>query len=459
MKTIGLKHRIVKGISANLASQITNAAIQLVSLPIFLKYWGTDLYGEWLILSSIPIYLSMSDIGFGVAAANEMTMKIAQDKEKEALSVFQSIWLIVSITSIIFALIAILGVNFIPLKQWLNISRMTNKETVIVFSLLIIHVLAGIQASFLTSGFRCEGNYAIGVHCYTVSRFCEYLVLLLAVTLGANPPIAALSFMLTRIFFVLIVRAILKYKSPWIIYGYKYANVNNIKKLTKPALASMGFPLSTALSNQGSLIIIGSFFNPSSVVVFSVLRTVSRIVIQLIGIVRNTISPEISSAYGKRDLNLVKKIHRNACQISFYLALSSVLILVIKGDWLLKKWTVGQIEIDLTLFYLFLLIIIVSSLWYVSITVLTATNNHEKVTISYLVINAFSLALAVLLIPIFDIKGMVLSLLIAEISIAFIVISNSLKMLNESFLTYIKMLIMPSEVLIEAKKALYLLFH
>jgi O-antigen/teichoic acid export membrane protein len=106
-----------------------------------------------------------------------------------------------------------------------------------------------------------------------------------------------------------------------------------------------------------------------------------------------------------------------------------------------------------------LLIIIVSSLWYVSITVLTATNNHEKVTISYLVINAFSLALAVLLIPIFDIKGMVLSLLIAEISIAFIVISNSLKMLNESFLTYIKMLIMPSEVLIEAKKALYLLFH
>ena len=80
MKTISLKNRIIKGISANLVSQVINAAIQLVSLPIFLKYWGADLYGEWLILSSIPIYLSMSDIGFGVAAANEMTMKIAQNK-------------------------------------------------------------------------------------------------------------------------------------------------------------------------------------------------------------------------------------------------------------------------------------------------------------------------------------------------------------------------------------------
>ncbi len=455
MNTTGLKNRIIKGISANLVSQVTNAVIQLISLPIFLKYWGADLYGEWLILSSIPIYLSMSDIGFGVAAANEMTMKIAQEKKKEALSVFQSIWLIVSIASIIFALIAILGVNFIPIKQWLNISKMTNKETIMVFSLLIIHVLAGIQASFLTSGFRCEGNYALGVHCYTASRFCEYLVLLLAITLGANPPIAALSFMITRIFFVIIVRAILKSKSPWIIYGYKYASLKNIKKLAKPALASMGFPLSTAISNQGSLIIIGSFLNPASVVIFSALRTVSRIVTQLIAMVRNTVSPEISSAYGKRDLNLVRKIHRNACQISFYLALGAVFVLLVKGEWLLKKWTVGQLQIDNTLFHLFLLIIIVSSLWYVSITVLTATNNHEKVTASYLIINILSLGLATVLIPLFNIKGMVLSLLVAEIGIAIIVIYNSLKMIKEPFFTYIKTLIIPGEVLVETKKALF----
>lgn len=60
-----IRRRLIKGLSANAFSQVVNIAIQLTSVPIFLHFWGVDLYGKWLIVSSIPAYLSMSDIGFG----------------------------------------------------------------------------------------------------------------------------------------------------------------------------------------------------------------------------------------------------------------------------------------------------------------------------------------------------------------------------------------------------------
>ncbi len=37
------------------------AAIQLVSVPVFLHFWGPKLYGEWLVLSAIPVYLGFTD--------------------------------------------------------------------------------------------------------------------------------------------------------------------------------------------------------------------------------------------------------------------------------------------------------------------------------------------------------------------------------------------------------------
>ena len=71
--------------------------IQLVQVPVFLHFWSVPLYGEWMIVTSIPAYLSFSNIGFGNVAGNEMTMLVAAEDREGALRVFESCWWLIAI--------------------------------------------------------------------------------------------------------------------------------------------------------------------------------------------------------------------------------------------------------------------------------------------------------------------------------------------------------------------------
>jgi len=69
-----MKRRIIAGMGANSFGMAITIGIQLISLPLFLHYWNTSTYGVWLMLSAIPAYLSMADVGMVTAAGNRMNM-------------------------------------------------------------------------------------------------------------------------------------------------------------------------------------------------------------------------------------------------------------------------------------------------------------------------------------------------------------------------------------------------
>ena len=55
--------RLFRGIGANFLGQIINIASRIVLVPLFLLAWGADIYGEWLLLSSMVAYLSLTEMG------------------------------------------------------------------------------------------------------------------------------------------------------------------------------------------------------------------------------------------------------------------------------------------------------------------------------------------------------------------------------------------------------------
>ena len=71
--------RILHGLGANAYGQLVVIVIQLAGVPILLRAWGMQLYGEWLILAAIPTYLSMADLGFSQSAATTRPCKPRAD--------------------------------------------------------------------------------------------------------------------------------------------------------------------------------------------------------------------------------------------------------------------------------------------------------------------------------------------------------------------------------------------
>ena len=123
-----LKNRLIKGIGANAYGQAITVLIQLVSIPLFIQHWGVSLYGEWLILSALPAYLSMSDFGLGAVAGNSMVIKMAQNDKAGALAIYRSVSCFNAGMSLFILLLSIVLLFMSDLTQALGIHQLTSMD-------------------------------------------------------------------------------------------------------------------------------------------------------------------------------------------------------------------------------------------------------------------------------------------------------------------------------------------
>jgi O-antigen/teichoic acid export membrane protein len=435
--------RFLRGVGANAFGQVITIIIQVVSIPIFIQFWGIDLYGEWLVLFSISSYLVLSDLGFSTAAANEMTLRISQGKYEEALTIFQSTWLLISTVSATCILLVSAIIWWLPLSQWLNFSHISSPNAAGVILLMILQVFMFQQVALSVAGYQCEGNYASGMLYLHLVRLLEFVAIAIAVSLGMKPLGVALVYAGTTTIGALLMGISLQHRNPWITYGYKHVSRKALKELSLPAIAFMGFPLASILSTQGIILMIGALLSPAAVVIFSTQRTLSRLAWQILNLITNSVMPELSIAFGQKDLTLARKLHRSACKAALWLALLSVSGLALSGPWIIDIWTHGRVSFDAKLFHIMLAIIVVNSLWSTSQAVLMAVNQHQQIALRYVIGSGVAILLALQLTPIWGMYGAAASLLAIDIAMFFYVIKESLRLLNENSSKFIKEIIVP----------------
>jgi hypothetical protein len=109
-----IKRRLILGFVANWVSKLSASVVQLAQVPVFLHFWSVPLYGEWMIVSSIPAYLSFSNIGFGSVAYNEMTISIGAGDRERALRVFQSCWWLIIVLCSAVGVVLGLALYYLP---------------------------------------------------------------------------------------------------------------------------------------------------------------------------------------------------------------------------------------------------------------------------------------------------------------------------------------------------------
>jgi O-antigen/teichoic acid export membrane protein len=427
-----VRNRLIRGFGATALGPVITAFVQIVSVPIFLHFWGAKMYGEWLILSAIPSYLVLSDLGFGNVAANDMTMRVAAGDRDGALETFQSTWALILIISVVVGL-AVLGVIwFLPVAQWLNISSLSAIEVRSIFTLFLVEMLFVVQSSLINAGFRCDGNYAYGMFFTNMVRIAEFGVTVSAVALGARPLKVVGILVVTRACGTLVMGWRMVRKSPWLRFGIANAQFISIRRLASPAFAFMAFPAGNALSVQGMVVMIGVVLGPLAVTAFSTMRTLTRFSFQIVTVIAATIWPELSAAYGAHQWSVARKLHRFACQASLGFSVLSVIGLLFFGQSIIHIWTHGRVAFDSTTFELLLLVIVANAFWYTSSVVPLAANRHEKLALFYLFGSAGSLGLAYLFESHFGLPGAALALLFFESVTGVYTLRRSLEILSDS---------------------------
>jgi len=435
------KRRLFWSFLSSLVSRLSSTLIQLIQLPVFLHYWAMPVYGDWLIVTAVPTYLSFSTTGFGTVAGNEMTMMFARGDRESALRVFQSCWVLIAglCSSIILLLSGAL--YFLPAARLLGIGNLPETDTKWIIFYLGVSVLLGQLEQLLQSAYRSIGRYPFGTFVKSLMSLTAFGLTLVAVALHHGPRMVALVYAVANVAGTIFFTLLVKRDIPWIEFGTRYASVAKVRELVRPALAYMCLPLGNSLNLAGTQMAVNYAMGSTSVVIFSAARTISRGALQMVQMVNSTFEPEMTIAYGAGKIDLVRSLHRRACQLALAVALVIVTGLITVGPLFLTHWSHGHVPPSRGLLSILLLVVVFFALWSTSSTLMTATNQHQKLAVVYVVATAFTCGVCFLLAHWRGLYGAAAALLVSELAMNVYVLPASLRIARDTFTAFMASLL------------------
>lgn len=424
---------ILKNIGAGSLTVFINIVFQLLSVPIFLKFWGVNLYGEWIVFTSITAYFSITDIGLSTVTSNDFSINYAREKYKKCnILLNNNIFFIVFIFTLIFITLFIIC-SFVNLSKVLNFTILSENEVEFGMLLLIIQVFLGMLSNLLNSIYRAIHSFARGMMIDNIIRIMENLVLISGVILKISFVNLLFLYILPRL-----IGLFFKYIDSKRYYNLKinikYFDKGEFKKIIIPSLSFFSFPVGNSIILQGFTLLVSFLMGTTAVVVFNTTRTLVNFIKTGLSLVANSVWPEFSLAYGIDDKISMKKMFRSTVSISLYLSFILSLFLLVFGKMIYIFWTNEKIDLDYTLLVTFVITIITNTIWYSASIALAATNNHKTYSLYYLVSSALSLIIGYIMLRLFqDLSYLPLSLLIIDCFLIGIVLKQSFTIVDDNF--------------------------
>lgn len=386
-----LRKRILKGMGANAFGQLISIVTQLAALPIFLSKWDASQYGLWLMLSSIPAYFSMADVGIVNAAGNDMTMALGRGDRLTANRVFQSALIFLLLLSITVVLVVAAGLFLLPSTAFLTQSN----------SLTLFVMLIGILLSFFNglseATFRSVGLYGFGTTIGHLIRLGEWCGGMIGLFMSGNFLDVALGMLLFRAVGVLSSIFFSRMYANQFEWGFRYARLDQLKKTIQPALFFLIFPISSALSIQGFTLLVGGIFGAASVAIFNTYRTLARVTVQATGILSYSVGPELSRMFGAGEFERFSLIFRRSQHLSIAMVLLSSCVVGVLGGPILDLWTHGRIPYADSIMWSMVAYATVVGFAHVPKMLLMSINRHSKIAIASIAIYAGALLVAYVL--------------------------------------------------------------
>lgn len=407
-----LLQRIVAALGANAFGQATNIVIQLASLPLFLSRWDVATYGTWLMLSAIPAYLSMADVGMVATAGNRMTMAIGRSERGQANAIFQS--------ALVFMLLACGGIAAVslPLACWAPIPGVAGWDERLALAALVLTVLLALFGGLAEAIFRSTGRYAQGTMLANGLRLAEWVGGMVGLLIGGTFATVAMASLVVRAMGVVwMIRQSGRGVHPF-RWGWRQARLAEVRAMVTPAVSFMAFPLANALSFQGVTLVVGHLLGPAMVAIFNTYRTLARVAVQLTGIFGHALWSELSHLYGQGGAQAVASLYRRSAWIGAALSVGLSLLLYLVAPWLLQLWTHGRIGVQAPLLALLLVYAAAGGVWHVPRVLLMATNQHVGLAQWTLLAAALSLGLSWGLGSQLGLEGAGLAMLASELGIA-----------------------------------------
>jgi len=430
----GTTRRVQLGTLAKLLGESISTLRYIVLVPLFLLVWGTEVYGEWLTVFALVAYLSLANIGMQTYVVNRLTQfySLANLKDyNKALSSALGLYLLIILPLLLLAGILIYT---LPFTQWLNIAHTSEKVIRLTAFLLAFFSLVEIPAGLIFGVYRSLGELPRVTMIENISLIFVVVVTAIVLLAGGGFISVALAQFIPLLFFTAFVIRDLRKRHTEIKFSIRDLDLSLGLSFIGPSLFFFLLVLTNAIRAQGPLLVIGATLGSSFVAIFTVHRIVCNLISKLTTTIGQAIWPELTSMEVRRDYSKLRKAHYFLLKITILISLSVAVFLFFTGKDVIRIWTRGKIVFNPALWNLFLVNLVIYSIWKPTTFVQLATNRHKFYSKCFLSSAVTGLFFAIILTKIYGVIGTLLGFMAAEAIICgFLVPHRAFKIIGDDF--------------------------
>lgn len=346
-----LKSFLIKGISI---------IVSVLTVPITLGYVSSEIYGIWLTISSVLIWLSFFDVGFTLGLKNKLAEAISENdfvKGKALVSTTYTMVICIFIPLFLILLIVI------PNVSWASFFNVNHRfEIEIQKSLLILSLFFSLQMIFsvITSVVSAFQKVALSSLFSVIGQILS-LFLILIIKAYLPPSLIYLSLAYSgSIVLVLVIASIMlfSFKYKIVAPSIKYFDKSYIPNLLNLGVKFFFIQVQIIVMYQSTNVLISHLGEPTNVTEYNIAYKYLNVAMMLFGIVMAPLWPAFTDAFTKKDFTWMNKTYNKLLKI-FYFATFCVIIMTLSSAHIYKLWVGDGIAIHWTLTALIALYVIV----------------------------------------------------------------------------------------------------
>jgi O-antigen/teichoic acid export membrane protein len=342
---------------------------QIVTVPILMKFWGVEYFGQWLVISAIPTFLAMSNLGLGSSAAVNIAMKIAADDKSAAAAILATAW------TMLLIVIAIMLAGISMYLWYFGMSKESLPDSSTILFLLFCSIMVKMLSHPLTGWWNGNGLVSTSVNYWNVGVLGETIIAILVPILGGKA--------------LMLACATLAWAGIWTLFYFHKTrsqgcdlwrndsftpNRTLMRNLLATGVGHQLSPLWQGLYFQGSIMLASQMFGPLGAAAWGSVRIFTRAGNQILELLSQSLAPEFQRGFGTGQLEVCRKWHSFGILASFGFSLIVSILLLWPGKVIFDLWTHGQFQIPVSFWAIMCLCLIPFSLWQLSAEVQRSAN-------------------------------------------------------------------------------------
>ena len=306
-----------------------------VSVPLTVDYLGAERYGVWLTISSLMLWVALTDFGLtGNALVNVLSEAVGNDDRESARHhVASAFWALVTI-ALVMGVVFMAAFHSIPWRAVFRVSDATSThELEATCALVLTLFVINLPLSLLGSLYNAHQDGYLGNIWWIASGAVSLLGLIVVTRFHGGLPqlVFAVSGVPTLVLLANAYYAFVR-RYPWLAPAPSAVRWTCIRRLLKLGGKYLILQLASLGIYQSQAMIITQMLGPSQVVIFMVTFKVLKLPMDLVYMGTAPFISAFGEAKARRDWNWIKGAFKNGtfASVALGVPLAAALALVAK---------------------------------------------------------------------------------------------------------------------------------